>query len=281
MSRLYYHHPSDSQFSLDFVNSDDSESLSRVVGYDGHVEVKVTKHTEGNTFYAIYTKEAGGDPLNNIFVNKRFDDRNNDIIISRLLVICQRISDENKEEEGKPIIKYKESEIEEIPRVLDRVDWSGTATRVAGEIASQLIMKHPFPNANHRTAISIAQVYLQQIDTSFSMPETVTDDYGWKDWVNEYIMKSKTLLTVRKHNDLLSHAQEFGVTELERKEGIIIDLTEYELGLNRKAWEKYGERHEDHWVEFMREAVERAGKKELKQKEALSKPQFADRMADG
>jgi len=38
---------------------------------------------------------------------------------------------------------------------------------------------------NHRTSISMAQWYLESIETGFSFPDFATEAYNWKTWVND------------------------------------------------------------------------------------------------
>ena len=44
MGHVYYHHPGDKQFSLDFVHPDPVEIVSQIVGYDDDVAVKVQEY---------------------------------------------------------------------------------------------------------------------------------------------------------------------------------------------------------------------------------------------
>jgi len=106
---------------------------------------------------------------------------------------------------------------------------------VAGRLASNLILKHALPNANHRTAAALVQFYLRRLNPDFAMPETSVEtdpeSYDWREWVNEYINESKRLLTVRRKNVLFKHLYSFGARTLERKHAVEIDLTEYETDM--------------------------------------------------
>ncbi|RDZ48796.1 hypothetical protein C5B91_21635, partial [Haloferax sp. Atlit-10N] len=151
-----------------------------------------------------------------------------------------------------------------------RTVWEGPATAVAGRLASNLILKHALPNANHRTAVALVQFYLRRLNSDFSMPETSVEvdpeSYDWREWVNEYINESKRLLTVRRKNVLCKHLYRFGARTLERKHAVEIDLTAYELDMYpSEAKVAYAEQHEELWIEFVEEAVERAGYPELKE----------------
>jgi hypothetical protein len=109
--------------------------------------------------------------------------------------------------------------------------------------------------------------------------ETDPESYDWREWVNEYINESKRLLTVRRKNVLFKHLYSFGARTLERKHAVEIDLTEYELDMYpSEAKIVYAEKHEDLWVTFVEEAVNRAGYPELKDTSGLSKAEFAEKI---
>jgi hypothetical protein len=50
---------------------------------------------------------------------------------------------------------------------LDRVSWGAELPQVAGELMSNLILRHPLPNANHRTSIVVLQFCIEVIEPSF------------------------------------------------------------------------------------------------------------------
>ena len=115
------------------------------------------------------------------------------------------------------------------------------------------------------------------------MPETSveidSETYDWRKWVNEYINESKRLLTVRRKNVLLKHLSDFGATTLERKHGVMINLTAYELDMYpAEAKTVYATAHEELWIEFVEEAVERTDNRELMESPGLSKAEFAEKI---
>ena len=287
MGHVYYHHPGDKQFSLDFVHPDPVEIVSQIVDYDDDVAVKVQAYDIDEEFYVIYTSRVGGRPVREIDFNlneslaKMSED--NSTIVVRLLEIYRALIAQNEEEEGVPVEAYKKIDVDALPDVLDRTSWEGSATAVAGRLASNLILKHALPNANHRTAVALIQFYLRRLNSNFSMPETSievdSETYDWREWVNEYINESKRLLTVRRKNVLFKHLYRFGARILERKHAVEIDLTAYELDMYpSEAKIVYAEQHEDLWIEFVEEAVERAGYPELKETPGVSKAEFAEKI---
>jgi len=287
MGHVYYHYPEDKQFSLDFVNPDPAEIVSRIVDYDSDVAVKIRQYDLNEEFYVVYTSRGGGGVVKDLEFNlseavERMEP-DNGVIVTRLFEIYHGILSQNEEEEGIPVEAYKNIDVDAFPDALDEVSWEGTATDVAGRLASNLILKHALPNANHRTAVAMIQFYLRRINPGFSMPETAVEigpeDYDWREWVNEYINESKRLLTVRRNNVLFKHLRDFGATTVERKHEVVIDLTEYELDMYpHEAEKQYAKAHEQLWIEFVEEAVERTGYPEMKNASALSKAAFAERI---
>lgn len=287
MSHVYYHYPGDKQFSLDFVNPDSTEIVSQIVGYDDDVAVKIRQYDLDEEFYVVYTSRVGGGAVKDLDFSltdalERMEP-DTGVIVTRLLEIYRGILEQNESEEGIPVEAYKDIDIDAFPEALDEISWEGSSTDVAGRLASNLILKHALPNANHRTAVAMIQFYLRRINPDFSMPKTAEeiepDTYDWRDWVNEYINESKRLLTVRRKNVLFRYLREFGATTLERKHGVMIDLTEYELDMYpHDAKEKYAQEHEQLWIKFVEEAVKRAGYPEMKNAAALSKTEFAERI---
>jgi hypothetical protein len=125
----------------------------------------------------------------------------------------------------------------------------------------------------------MAQWYLESIETGFSFPDFATEEYEWKSWVNEYIMESKRLLTVRRNTTAFSSLAEWGRDIVMRKNDIEIQLTEHDLDFNRsEAHEYYGERHAELCTEFLRESVSRAGHRELVSTDGIGKAKLVSHL---
>lgn len=287
MTEVYYHHPDDRRFSLDFVNPDADQLVHRITDYDGNVAVKVLSYDLARQFYVVYTNRVDGDAVTDLelHLTEEIESMSDDdgTIVARLLEIYESLVRENEREEGNPVEAYKGIDITELPDVLDRVTWSGTATDIAGRLASNLVLKHALPNANHRTAVAMIQFYLRRIDSAFSMPDTAIEIdpevYDWREWVNNYIDESKRLLTIRRKNVKLKYVRQFGATTVIRKHDVRIPLLAYELDMPpNEAKELYARRHERLWIEFAERAAERAGKPELKNQTGITKREFARRI---
>lgn len=290
VNRVPYHHELDKQFSVDFVSPDLEAIGERVVEYEARKSVKVESFELDRTVYVVYTASGASGAADEIdydlveYIDSM--DPANSVIATRLVEVYRNVLEENYEEEGKRVEAYKDIAAEEIEPALNQVDWNGTAVEVAGRLASNLILKHALPNANHRTAIGMSQLYLKRMNRDFSMPETASqldgsDEYDWMEWVNDYINESKRLLTIRRNGSRFKYLEEFGCDVLVRKHDIEIPLEEYELDLQRsERWRTYAERHEELWIDFTEEAVRRAGMTDLLDAGALSKHEFADELKE-
>jgi len=196
-------------------------------------------------------------------------------ITIRLLQIFEEIIEEKQLAQEEKLEIYKQIELEEIPAALGQINWDLPAVDVAGQLMSTLILKHALPNANHRTAISMAQWYLESIETGFSFPEFATEQYDWKDWVNEYIAESKRIFTVRRNTTAFSLLADWGCDVVTRKNDIEISLAEYDLNFAQsEAYEYYGRKHTELCTDFLAESVKRAGYDELLSVTGISKAAF-------
>jgi prophage maintenance system killer protein len=272
-AHVYYHHPHDPQYSLAYVTQDRDEITTS--GQDAIIE----HYDLDEEFFVLYTNRGTSgtvEDLDDVFENTLHEMLPQDRTITvRLLQIFEEIIEETELEEEAKLEIYKQIELEQIPDALAHVDWNRTAVDVAGQLMSTLILKHPLPNANHRTSISMAQWYLESIETGFSFPEYATTEYEWKEWVNEYITDSKRILTVRRNTRAFSLLAEWGCDVVKRKNGIDIQLSAYELDLARsEAYEYYGDMHTELCTEFLTESVTRAGHDELLSTNGIGKAEF-------
>lgn len=288
--RVYYHHPDDRQFSLDYVNPDRDTVEDRVEQYDGETDVIVEEYELDRTVYVMYTATGASGAAEEIeydFVEEIEElTPANRVIAARFASLFESVLRENYEQEGERVQAYKDVDAAAIDDAIDQIDWNGTTVEVAGRIASNLILKHPLPNANHRTAIGLVQVYLRRVDPDFSMPDTARplddgEEYDWMEWVNEYIEESKQLLTVRRNGKKFHYLEQWGCDVIERKHGIELWLDEYELDMPPSdRWRTYAQQHEDLWIEFVAEAVNRSELEVLCETCRLTKHEFADELQE-
>lgn len=268
-----YHHPADENYSLAYVTTDRADIETS--GADARIE----QYECDESFYVLYTDHGTSGDVDDI--PDGFDDALDEmdpadrLITLRLLQIFEGVVEAQELEEGERLEIYKQIQLEEIPDAIAHVDWTQTAAEVAGDLMSALILKHALPNANHRTAISMAEWYLESVDSGFSLPELATTDYEWRKWVNEYVQESKRLLTVRRNTTAFSMLESWGCETVVRKGDIEIDLSDYDLDYQRStALEAYADRHRQLCQEFMIESVTRAGHDELLRTPGPSKSAF-------
>jgi hypothetical protein len=272
-TRIYYHHPENSQYSLAYVAQDKEDMTTS--GQDAILE----RYELDEEVFVLYTNHGASGTVEDLdgefeAVLDEMSAQNRTITV-RLLQIFEEIVEEKEFEEEAKLEMYKQIELERVPDALARIDWSGTAVDVAGQLMSTLILKHPLPNANHRTAISMAQWYLESIETGFSFPDFATKGSGWKAWVNRYIIESKRLLTVRRNTTAFSLLAEWGCDTVVRKTDVEIDLDEYDLDLTRsEAYSYYADMHTELCTDFLSESVTRAGHDELVSTDGIGKAEF-------
>ena len=280
-ARIPYHHPFDKNYSLDYANPNKGNVSERMKRYGSGTKTRIEQCHIDETVHLLYSESNVEESAEDIDYEAtqilKETSRANSVIATRILGLFESILETNQEEEDEKVQAYKVLDPEKLPKALDQTDWNGTAAEVAGRLASNLVLKHALPNANHRTSIATIQFYLRRIEQSFEMPRTSTATYDWMTWVDEYIVESKCLSTVRRKIHLFKHLQQFGADVIERKDGIDIRLDNYELDLPYSDSQKiYAIRHEQLWIDFVQTALMRADAARLITHPALSKHRFAD-----
>lgn len=280
-----YHHPDDNRLSINFVTPDIDLAKENTETEESDVICSIEKYEFDRPVYVVYK----GQKVPEVSPEEDFDihdvvtemDAADQIIATRILKLFQSVAEEKYEQEDERLTAYKQIEINKIPDALNHVTWDESVTRTGGELLSSLILRHALPNANHRTSLAMVSLYFQAISASFDMPTTTTEKYDWDGWVNEYIERSKRLLTVRRNVPRFNYLADAGCTVVERKDGLRIHLKEYDLSLrHRDALNAYADRHTQASVEFVREVLQKAGTPELRNGAPLSKQAFADQLQE-
>nr|WP_245634166.1 hypothetical protein [Halalkalicoccus paucihalophilus] len=75
---------------------------------------------------------------------------------------------------------YKEFEPQKVRQALDHISWRAPLPQVAGEMMSNLILRHSLPNASHRTGIAMLQFCIESVNPDFEMPRTHFNDETWQ-----------------------------------------------------------------------------------------------------
>ena len=110
---------------------------------------------------------------------------------------------------------YKRLDVEGLRKCIQRYGWNGTCLDVAAGILSSTVVAHPFPNANHRTAVSLCRLYLGSVGITW--PHYDLRGRGVRRYVRDtapFFLRSKTLLQLLRHRQLVRLAHEEGFTDL-------------------------------------------------------------------
>ncbi|ELY94876.1 hypothetical protein C482_17413 [Natrialba chahannaoensis JCM 10990] len=277
------HHPDDINYSLEDVSTDPDAFEDKLSDPTADVKVMDYPLPDGDV-RVLYTPGVSGtaDDLDREISPAQLEedlepmDPTSRVIAIWLLQFFTEMQQE-EQENGSELAIYKNLEIKRVPEAINHVSWNGSATDVAGSLMSNLILRHSLPNANHRTGITMAQTYLEAAGANFETPKTHTEEYEWREWVDPYIIESKRLLTVRRHNLYFLTLKRIGCETVRRKHDIEIPLDDYDLDMHyHEAWEKYAELHEAHCIEFAEELATRGGVGNLVQEPALSEEGFID-----
>lgn len=277
--RVYYHHPRAENYSLTFSSPSISDLRERVRETDN--PTKAIGYPFDPPLYVLYessTEVVSAEEVeyDREWLAERVGElpRAGQVVVFRLVELLQAAVDVRDEDEFR---LYKQFEPQKVQQAIDHVSWDSPLPRVAGEVMSNLIIRHSLPNANHRTAIAMLQFCIESVDPDFEMPGTHVNGESWKGWVDPYIVESKRLITVRRNNVRFDRLLEFGVDIVERKDGIQIQLADFDLDMHwSEALSLYAVRHEDHCVEFAQALLERAGREDLSEQARPTRSEFVD-----
>jgi hypothetical protein len=281
---VHYHHPEAENFSLKYSSSSPADLFSRREELDG--ATRLVGYPFDTPVYVLYESdteiEAARDTdFDEEWLSDRIAELSHEgqVVAFRLVELLEAAADVRKADEFR---LYKEFEPQKIEQALAHVSWRSPLPEVAGELMSNLILRHSLPNANHRTGIAMLQFCIESMTPNFAMPRTHLDDETWQEWVDPYIVDSKRLITVRRNNIRFKHLAELGVDLVERKDEIQIRLAEFDLDMHwRDALAAYAERHEKHCTEFARAVLEHAEKEELTDQSGPSKQGFIEYLETG
>lgn len=279
---VHYHHPDDDQFSLDFVNPDPDAIEKRLESYDDATETRVRNYDLNEEVHVIYVKTndvADAEEIEYDF-DRAFAEMDPDtrVIVRDFLGMFKIVRDEQSETRSDSLDAYKEINVEQVPLALDRIEWRGTVSEVGARLASNLILCHALPNANHRTAFSMFERYVDATtNRTYELPSMVTDDEKWQAWVDTYIVDSKRVLTVRRNVGLFRYLSRFGCSTVRRKNNIDIPLSDFDLDLHpHEALSKYARMHERRTSRFAEKILTRTSESHLAEQSGLTKAEFAD-----
>lgn len=281
MEVLYYHLERDNRYSLAYIADNKQDVAEWTTKYRNRIVVE-NDTVGGETQYLIYKKSKTGSPLEDFtedeiieWLHENFTSEEQQALVA-IIRAFHGVLDEI-EEKGGTFTLYKQSNFEKVPAILESVSWERDVPSVAGELLSQFILQHPMPNANHRTGIAFMSRYLATMDDSFEMVDT-GEEGRWYQWAESYIHDSKRLGTLRRKTALFRYARKQGYDIVERKEGIEIDLNQYDL--NRTDFhDYYQKRHTERSIEFARTVLDETGFEHLREEIDDGKEAFLRRLA--
>lgn len=241
MTTIPYHLGVDDAFSLDYVTPEVDRFYHQLSQYTPPTRVVTTRfNTLERPVYLVYTTRpiSGGDVT---IPDHPF--------VSAMVRAFAGIVD-GRRDQGSTVCGNKSVRLDDIPVVLsDRIEWQQPVTAVGGQLLSNLILTHALPNANHRTSLSMLLIYLQSVGVDVSGEDLV--DSG----VDEYIQKSKRLLTIRRNATKFRILEDCGGDTVERKGGIQIDLGAYDLTVS-DPYTTYARKHEEHSTQFVERLID-------------------------
>ncbi len=110
---------------------------------------------------------------------------------------------------------YKKLDVPLLHRKIQSLDWSGSHADVASRIVSDLILAHPFPNANHRSSIHFTRNYL--LACGIRWPHYDLRGRGHQRLHRDtklFFVTSKYLLQLHRHARMVQIAYEVGYRKL-------------------------------------------------------------------
>lgn len=285
---LQLHHPEDNRFALRFITNEKAKRAekARQLTEDSDIELAIIDETVGGqAVHLLYARTHPGAAYLDFegeedvieWINEHFSQDDKQVLYAVIDIFDGILTE--KEDQDAGFSTYKEMDLEEIPNILNRVEWRQLVPDVGAELLSYFILVHPMPNTNHRTGIGLLNRYLTSYDDNFTMPDT-GEEGQWYQWCRKYIYDSKRLLTLRNQLRLLYWANRYGYEHAERKEGIQINLTalDFEREDHRRH---YANRHLDRSREFVDTALEEGGSVHLREKSDDGKRAFVDRLRGG
>lgn len=285
MKYVYYHHPVSEDYSLQFVG-ETAETVTNYLAKNEYEDAKLIAYPYEPPVYTAYIREVESRAVSDVEYDEEWLRSETASLSSLGAVVVFRLvellSAAVESEDSEEFLLYKRLQPRTVDEALSHVEWGGLLPAVAGELMSNLILRHALPNANHRTAIAMTQFCIECVDGTFEMPRTHVDDEHWEAWVNPYISESKRLLTVWRNHHRFQHLARLGVETVLRKGGIEIELAAYKLDLpTAEAKRRFAKQHELHCREFVTAVLAKSGREELASVGGPTRGEFEDYLRAG
>lgn len=242
VSTIPYHLGPDNSFSLSYVTPDRERFRDHLQTHTQPTRVLPAEFSTPTPVFLTYTST----PVTDSSVSDH-SIPDHPFVEAYLRVFAGVV--DGRRETGDDVAASKSADLDAIPDILtDRVEWKQSTSDVGGQLLSNLILTHPLPNANHRTALGSLLVYLQSIGVDATVEDLRSAG------VDAYIQESKRLLTIRRNATQFRILAKCGCTTVERKGGIQIPLEEYQLDVD-DPYSTYATEHERHSISFVERIV--------------------------
>lgn len=130
---------------------------------------------------------------------------------------------------------YKELDEARLLEAIRRWTWNGTVLDVVGALVSDLILAHPFPNGNHRTATTIGREFIASVGVDWPPYDLRGKGYlRYRRDTEPFFVQSKYILALRRHRSVLLVALRHGYREVEVRRGLTQPLRREHVDMNEK-----------------------------------------------
>lgn len=151
---------------------------------------------------------------------------------ARVALEAFRLAERGAAARGRRLRWYKPLEEDKLHALMTLYDLRGSRLDVAARLMSDTILAHPFPNANHRSSISLARTWLESEGVDW--PPYSPRGRGIGRLIREtepHILRSKYLLQLRRRLPLVRVAHEEGYRLLQVKAEAAVPIAADDLAL--------------------------------------------------
>ncbi|MFB6177956.1 MAG: hypothetical protein ABEI99_12615 [Halobaculum sp.] len=279
---VHYHLPENDALSISFVNPDldvveDEESTYR------EQTTAIRRYYLEQPVHVLYTGTEPPETSRIVETSHesvlRQMEESNRIITIRVLGALSSLVSESRSSASEELRSYKSLEPGGVATALDRTAWDGTVPEVGGRLLSNLLFRHPLPNANHRVSLALVERYVAAHECGSDAADET--EFDWTDWVDEYVRESKRLLTVGRNAPRFFYLESFGCDRVAGKGGIEILLDEHELFTDiERSLDHHARRHRRLCVDLVETLLDEQNRGGLSERPGLSKTAFARRLRE-
>ncbi len=125
---------------------------------------------------------------------------------------------------------YKGLDVDGLTAAIKAYSWTGSVLDVAAQILSTTVVRHPFPNANHRTSQLLTRLYLESVGIRWPPYELRGRGmHRLYDDSRPFVRDSKYLLQLVRHAPMIRVAYNHGYRSLHLGEDLDVEIRESDL----------------------------------------------------